>query len=173
MLIANLLFFQLAWFACVVGATYKMPWIGVVITLAILCWHLSKAKQVKPEMLLIFLALTIGGCFDQLMLSMRWIGYQNHGWDDSLVPVWILALWGAFSSTLNVSLAWLKGRYFIAMLFGAVGGPIAYLGAEKIGAVTLDGNIAYIALSIGWSIMTPLLFYFAKHLNGFKLGRIA
>ncbi|PKO45651.1 MAG: DUF2878 domain-containing protein [Betaproteobacteria bacterium HGW-Betaproteobacteria-22] len=169
MLIANFLFFQLAWFSCVLGAAYGMPWLGVAITIATIGWHLSKAKQVKPEVLLLLLTLIIGAGFDQLMLILQWVGYQHHGWSNALVPVWILALWAAFACTLNVSLAWLKERYFIAMLFGAAGGPIAYLGAEKIGAVNLHGNIAYIALSIGWAVITPLLFYFAKHLNGFKV----
>lgn len=169
MLITNFLFFQLAWFSCVLGAAYGMPWLGVAITAATLGWHLSKAPKVKPEVLLLLLTLIIGAGFDQLMLICQWVVYQHHGWSNALVPIWILALWAAFASTLNVSLSWLKERYFIAMLFGAAGGPIAYLGAEKIGAVNLNGNIAYIALSIGWAVITPLLFYFAKHLNGFKV----
>ena len=173
MLIANLLTFQLAWFSCVLSAAYGIPWLGVAVTLATLSWHLSNAKQVKPEVLLLILAVIIGACFDQLMLIMQWIGYQSHGWDGSLVPVWILALWGAFASTLNVSLAWLQGRYLISMTFGAFGGPLAYLGAEKIGAVTLNGNDSFIALSIGWALLTPLLLYLAKHLNGYKVERIS
>ncbi|MGB7816354.1 MAG: DUF2878 domain-containing protein [Methylotenera sp.] len=168
MLITNLILFQLAWFSCVAGAAYQMPWLGVFITLAILSWHLSRANQVKPELLLIILMLIIGACFDQLLLMAQWVEYQSHGWNDSIVPVWILALWVAFASTLNVSLAWMQGRYLIAMLFGTAGGPIAYFGADKLGAVTLNGSASYIALSVGWAVITPLLLYLAKYLNGFK-----
>jgi hypothetical protein len=82
--------------------------------------------------------------------------------------VWILALWLAFASTLNLSLAWMQGRYLIAMLFGASGGPLAYFGAQNIGAVTLPSSTSYIALSVGWAVITPVLLYIAKHTNGFK-----
>jgi Protein of unknown function (DUF2878) len=172
MLIANFLLFQLAWFSCVVSAAYGTPWSGVAVTIMIMAWHLSKIRPLKSEIWLLFIAIAIGACFDQLMLMMQWIVYQNHGWSDALVPVWILALWCAFASTLNVSLVWLQGRYLMAILLGAIAGPIAYLGAERIGAVTLTGEVSYIALSIGWALLTPLLLYIAKYLNQFKVVRI-
>ncbi len=168
MLITNFLLFQLAWFACVAGAAQGMPWLGVAVTLAILAWHLYAAKQTKPELLLIACALIIGAGFDQSMLAAEWVGYQQHGWSDGVVPVWILALWAAFASTLNVSLAWMQGRYLIATMFGAAGGPAAYIGAEHLGAVTLNGQVSYIALAVGWAIITPVLLYMTKHLNGFR-----
>lgn len=168
MLIANFLLFQLAWFSCVAGAAQGLPWLGVAVTLATLILHLSAAHQLKPELMLIAAALILGACFDQSMLAAEWVDYQHHGWSDAFVPAWILALWAAFASTLNVSLAWMQGRYLVATLFGAAGGPLAYLGAEKLGAVTLNGEIAYVVLSIGWAVMTPALLYMTKHFNGFK-----
>jgi hypothetical protein len=165
MLLANFLLFQLAWFACVLGAAYGMPWLGVIVTLMTTSWHLYQTKRVKPEMLLMFAALLLGACFDQLLLLMQLVAYQQHGWSTSLVPVWILALWLAFASTLNLSLAWMQGRYLIAMLFGASGGPLAYFGAQNIGAVTLQSSASYVALSVGWALITPALLYLAKHIN--------
>lgn len=164
----NFILFQIAWLACVIGAAKGMPLLGVAVTFAVLAWHLHKANNAKPELLLMLAALAIGSCLDQFMLSMQVVAYQEHGWSASLVPVWIMALWLAFATTLNVSLAWMQGHYFICMLFGAAGGPLAYLGAEKIGAVSLHGNATYIALSISWAGVTPLLVYLAAHLNGFK-----
>jgi hypothetical protein len=173
MLLANFLLFQLAWFACVLGAAYGMPWLGVTVTLMTTGWHLYQSKRPKPEMLLMFAALLIGACFDQAMLFMQLIAYQQHGWSTSLVPVWILALWLAFASTLNLSLAWMQGRYLIGALFGASGGPLAYFGAQNIGAVTLPSSASYIALSVGWAVITPALLYLAKHINGFKTEHTA
>ena len=67
-----------------------------------------------------------------------------------------------------MSLAWLHDRYVIAMLFGALGGPLAYAAAQKLGAVTVTSSNAYIALAIGWGLITPLLVLIAKHFNGFS-----
>jgi hypothetical protein len=86
-----------------------------------------------------------------------------------LVPVWILALWVAFASTLNVSLAWMQGRYLLSVLFGAGGGPLAYFGAQNIGAVNLPDTMSYVALGVGWAVITPALLYFASRLNDSKV----
>ena len=168
MLITNFIFFQLAWFACVLGAANNLPWLGVSTTAIILAWHFFHSKHPKYELLLILAALLIGALFDQLMLSMNWVNYQAHGWSQNLVPVWILALWLAFASTLNLSLAWMQGRYLIAVLFGGSGGPLAYFGAEKLGAVTLTSTSSFIALGVGWAIITPLLLVLANRLNKHK-----
>jgi hypothetical protein len=168
MRVLNFLLFQIAWFACVVGAARDMPWLGVAVTMAILYWHFHKTGLTKPECMLMVAAFVIGACFDQLMLSMHLVEYQQHGWSVSLVPVWILALWLAFATTLNVSLAWMQRRYFVSLLFGAIGGPLAYLGAERIGAVFLRDYPSYIALSLGWAVITPTLLYIANQLNGSK-----
>ncbi|MBA3696570.1 MAG: DUF2878 domain-containing protein [Methylotenera sp.] len=92
---------------------------------------------------------------------------MHHGWSTALVPAWILGLWLDFSTTLNVSLRWMHGRYLVAILFGAIGGPLAYIGAEKLGAVILHGNPSYIVLSLGWAVITPLLLSFAVRFDGF------
>ena len=172
MLIINFALFQLAWFACVVGAAKGLPWLGVAVTLLTLGWHFFHAKQAKNELVLILAALLVGALFDQLMLSMHWVSYQAHGWSASLVPAWILALWVAFASTLNVSLAWMQERYLVSVLFGAGGGPLAYFGAENLGAVSLSGNASYAALGIGWAIITPALLYVAGRLNQAKASSI-
>ena len=180
-LIINFVLFQIGWFACVLGAGKQLPWLGVIVVAVIVAWHLLQAKQAKPEIILLVLALLIGGMFDQLMLSSHLISYQAHGWNigqdsTSIVPAWILALWAVFATVLNVSLRWMKniksrGKWLVAILFGAVGGPLAYMGAQKLGAATLNSvPMSYIALSVGWGILTPLLLKISEKFDGFKEG---
>ena len=172
--IINFILFQLAWFACVLGAANNMPWLGVFVTIGIVAWHLHQAKPAKPEIILLLIALAIGALFDQLMHSTRLLTYQAHGWGDNLVPVWILALWAGFVTALNVSLRWMKmiqshAKWLVMVLFGALGGPLAYMGAAKLGAVTLNNMPASaIALSAGWAILTPLLIFLSQKFDGFK-----
>ncbi len=167
-LVVNFILFQIGWFACVIGAAKQIPWLGVATVVAIVAWHLTQAKQAKKEVQLLIIALVIGGTFDQIMLNHQLITYQAHGWSSMLVPVWILALWAEFVTVLNVSLRWMKGRWLIAVLFGAIGGPLAYMGAEKLGAVTLNHlPISYIALSVGWACLTPLLLKLSQKFDGF------
>jgi hypothetical protein len=173
-LITNFVLFQIGWFACVLGAAKQLPWLGVIVVAAIVIWHLSQAKQAKPELVLLTIALLIGGLFDQLMLINGLISYQAHGWSINLLPAWILALWAVFVTVLNVSLRWMKniksrGKWLVMVLFGAIGGPLAYMGAQKLGAVTLNTvPMSYVALSVGWAILTPLLLKVSEKFDGFK-----
>ena len=57
MLIINFILFQIAWFACVIGAAKGMPWLGVVVTVIALMWHLYQAKNAKSELILMSFAL--------------------------------------------------------------------------------------------------------------------
>ena len=173
-IIINFVLFQIGWFACVLGAAKQMPWLGVIVVAIIVVWHLSQAKQAKPELILLAHVLIIGGAFDQAMLSSHLISYQAHGWQflnnpSALTPAWILALWAEFVTILNVSLRWMRNKWLVAILFGAIGGPLAYMGAEKLGAVTLNSlPTTYIALSVGWAILTPLFLVLSQKFDGFK-----
>ena len=173
-IIINFVLFQVGWFACVLGAAKQTPWLGVIVVAAIVAWHLSQAINAKPELILLAIALVIGGLFDQVMLSSNLISYQAHGWEflnnpSALTPAWILALWAEFVTLLNVSLKWMRSKHLVAILFGAIGGPLAYMGAEKLGAVTLNNFPAtYIALGLGWAIFTPLLLKFSERFDGFN-----
>ena len=167
-IIINFILFQIGWFACVVGAAKQMPWLGVIVVLAIVIWHLSQAKKPKLEVYLLILTLIIGAIYDQTMLQNKLLTYQSHGWSNSVTPAWILALWVEFATILNVSLRWMRGHWLIAILFGAIGGPLAYIGAAKLGAVTINVlPLSYIALSVGWAIITPLLLKISEKYDGF------
>lgn len=168
--VINFILMQAAWFACVLGAARAMPWIGVIATLFIVAWHLMRAQQAKPEIKLLCIALVIGACFDQIMNSTHLITYQSHGWSNNLVPAWILALWAGFVTALNVSLRWMHGKWLVAIIFGALGGPLAYMGASRLGAVSLNYfPQSHIALGLGWAILTPTLLHLANKFDGYKV----
>lgn len=167
-LFINFILFQTAWFACVLGAANNLPWLGVLVTSVALAWHFYQAKTIKPEACLMLSALAIGGLYDQALLSLGLVDYANHGWSNAFVPVWILALWLAFASVLNVSLRWLHSKPQLATFFGAIGGPLAYIGAEKLGSVTLHGLSSLAALAVGWAIITPLLLIISERFDGFS-----
>jgi hypothetical protein len=59
-------------------------------------------------------------------------------------------------------LAWLTRKpWWWGALFGAIGGPMAYVGGGKLGALTMPEGIAPFALAtaIAYAIATPLLVF--------------
>ena len=167
--IINFVLYEFAWFASVLGAANNLPWLGVQVVIAVLAWHFVQAQQATPEFILLVIALLIGGLFDQILLSTGLISYESHGWSNNLVPAWILTMWAGFITLLNISLRWMRGRWVLAMLFGAIGGPLAYMGAAKLGAVSLNAvPTSFVALSVGWAILTPLLLVLSEKFDGYK-----
>ncbi len=167
--IINFVLYEIAWFASVLGAANNLPWLGVHVITVVLIWHFINAQNAGLEVILLMITLLIGGLFDQLLLSTGLISYESHGWSIYLVPAWILTMWAGFVTLLNVSLRWMKKRWISAIIFGAIGGPLAYIGAAKLGAVTINHlPLSYVALSVGWAIITPLLLILSDKFDGFK-----
>jgi len=96
------------------------------------------------------------------------LGYTSGIVINNTAPYWIIVMWGLFATTLNVSLRWLKNRTMLAAFVGAIAGPLAYYGGQKLGAVQfLDTEFAFIALALGWAVFTPLLMILSNNLDGY------
>ena len=121
--------------------------------------------------MLLALAATIGLLFDSLLVSSGWITYPAGQWHPMLAPYWIVTMWIAFATTLNVSLGWLRGHSALAFFFGALGGPLSFLAGAKLGAATFINQPAALAtLAIGWAVMMPFLMALAAQLHSWQPG---
>jgi hypothetical protein len=170
--LANFLAFQLGWFACVLGAAWGRPWVGTGLALAIVGWHLNRAAHPRAELTLIAIAAAVGALWDSALVALGWIGYPNGILVAETAPHWMVALWMLFATTLNVSLSWLKRRLLLAVVLGAIGGPLAYLAGSRLGALSfIEPAAALAALAIGWALLTPLLVLVARRHDGLLHAR--
>jgi hypothetical protein len=169
-MLVNFVAFQIGWFDCVLGAARGTPWLGVAVAAAVVAFHLGRASRARLELTLILIAAAIGFVWDSALVMLGWIAYPNGALIAGTAPIWIVAMWVVFSTTLNVSLAWLKRSLPLAVVFGAVGGPIAYVAGEKLGGLAfVQQTPALIALAIGWAAITPLLLRIADRFDGYKI----
>jgi hypothetical protein len=164
----NFIVFQLGWLAVVLGGAGSWHWAGTVLVIGIVAYHLSRASEPRQEVFLIIAALMIGAVWDSLLVWGGLLTYANGVLHSDLAPHWIVAMWALFATTLNVSLRWLKGRWFLAVLFGAIGGPLAYYAGFRLGAVDMvSQRDALLALAVGWAMIMPLLMYLSQRFNGY------
>jgi hypothetical protein len=165
----NFVAFQLAWFACVLGGAHDRVAAGTLAVAAVVALHLAIAPQPGPEARLVAIVTAIGLAWDSLIVSLGLMSYPAGTFSPGVAPVWILAMWALFATTLNLSMGWLKGRPWLAVAFGAVGGPLAYLAGKKLGGVEMsEPALALLAQGLGWAVMMPLLLRLAARLNGFE-----
>ena len=150
--------FQAAWFACVLGAAHDQAAIGVASVALVVLIHLGLSKHRATDLALTTFAILLGLAWDTWMLRGGWVIYASQGPSSAWAPAWILALWALLATLLRGPLSWLHGRPLLAAALGAVGGPMSYLAAVRLGAGQFpDPAQALVVLAAGWAVMTPLL----------------
>ena len=159
----NVVLFQAAWFSAVLGTAHGRPWLGPLAMIPTLAIHLALQDDRRGEVKLLLAAGLLGLVFDTAFVAGGVFTPLQHLFPRPFSPPWMICLWLNFAATLNVSMAWLRGRYLLAALFGAIGGPMAYYSGAKLGATeALPTTTGMLLLAIGWGIMTPLLVWLAK-----------
>jgi hypothetical protein len=162
----NLVGYQLVWFASVIGAGRGLWWVGVSAAAAFALAHLALFKQSSVErsadLRLLGVALACGLLLDG---GLALTGLADYAADERAFPVgaaplWILSMWAAFALTLRHSMRFLLGRPAWAFALGAIGGPLAYLGAARGWQAIAFAEprwMALAALAVGWGLAIPLL----------------
>lgn len=166
----NFLLFQAGWFACVLLGRTEWYLAGPLIVAGIVLYHLKTAHDPQAEGKLLTAALVIGLVWENLLTFSGLLTYPTAQFYGVLAPVWIIVMWPLLAITLNQSLRWMKGRPMLAVLFGAIGGPMAFLAGEKLGAVTFNTSVMTLTvLAIGWAVLFPLLMKLAERHDGFAI----
>jgi hypothetical protein len=165
-LLVNFIGFQIGWFACVLGAANDKELLGMIIALGIVIYHVVAQVDSINELKLVLVAVVIGLFWETWVLSSSILLYPSHPEASFWAPYWLIMMWALFATTINLSMGWLKGRWLLAMLMGAIFGPLAFVAGEKLGAVVfLDSTLSMITLAIGWGLLMPLLLWLAERIN--------
>ena len=150
----NYALYQIGWFACVLGGASHRPWTGCLIALTLVGVHLTRSLERSIEVRLIALATAVGAVVEMMQIAAGTYRFTSGTVIDALPPPWLLAMWAQLATTFRFSLRSVVTRPVPALLFGAAGGPIAFLAGERLGAVTLLPPLAdsLLRLSVGWAI---------------------
>lgn len=163
----NVVLFQMAWFAAVLSAAHHFAWLGTLTITAVVLWHLQTSAQPAGETKLLICALLIGALFETLNAQLGFFLSIDAAPGKFVPAYWLIGLWGLLATILNVSLRWLKRRYWLAALLGAVSGPLAYFSGARLGALELlQPQAALLTLAAGWAICMPLLMWLSNHFDG-------
>lgn len=163
--LAILLVYQATWFAAVIGAGHGLWWPGVLCAALFALWRLAVSPRRALETWLVLAAVGIG-----LVLENVWVGSglltYAAPWPWAGSPAWILALWLAFALVIVPLLGYLHRRLWLAALLGAIGSPLAYLGAASGWQAVQFSEPNWhglLALGAGWALAMPLLAALAAH----------
>ena len=168
----NFAFFQVLWFACILGAARDIVWPGLVLLACFMLWQLWPAHRARGDVGLILICAAIGLVVDTLWIRFGLIRYHAAVPHADWAPLWIVALWITLGLTLNHSMAWLRRYFWLSVAFGAIGSPLSYLAGSRMGAaeLTADIFITMLAFGLSWAVLVPALIYLSSRLSesGFK-----
>jgi hypothetical protein len=158
---------QVGWFACAYGAANGYAWLGPLVVFFYLLLHLHWSTNRLTEFKFVFSVGLIGLVVDSLKKMTGLIVYSG---DISLAwfaPPWVIAMWMLFSTSLEGSLSWLKGRYPLAVLLGAIFGPLSYVTGARLGAAvfTYDFWFSIGVLAVIWSVVVPSLVWLSRKMS--------
>jgi hypothetical protein len=162
--IINFVLFQMLWVACVLGAANQIIWPAIVLVLTMLVTFSLPAFKVKNDIFLVIICLILGFILDSSLAYFNFIDYLFDYGYSSIAPLWILFLWIGFGLTLNHSMAWLFKNIKMGYLLMALGPPLSYISADRLGAVTISNMVlTSLIVSLSWMLVFTALILFKKN----------
>ena len=166
----NFVLFQGGWFLAVWGASQERMWWGPIVFGLICVWHVLSVPDRRAELRYLLLAGLLGMGLDTGLKLAGALAYPTsvEAWPYLVVPPWITSLWVGFATLPRYSLGWLRGKPTLAVLLGAVGGPLSFLGGTRFGSVGVGEPEwwTWLALSVEYACVTPLLLWWAPSSEG-------
>ncbi len=155
----NYLFYQAGWFACVLGAAAGRPWSGFLFAAALVGAHLWLSANRPRDLQRIAIAVTVGSTVEIIQIAAGTYQFTSGTVYAALPPPWLLTMWAQMATTFDFSLRPIVRRPVASIVFGALGGPLAFLAGERLGAVTLQRPLApgLIVLSVTWAAAMGVL----------------
>lgn len=143
--VANIVAFQVGWFACVLGGSAVGSGVAAMIVTAHLLW-LGRPGEWRLLAGFAGLGLIIDGSFALLggfgfgAVSGGGLALAGAGAGPVMalpLPLWLWLLWPLFATLPRHSLGWLWQRPWLAALGGATSGPLSYLAGARLSGVEL------------------------------------
>jgi hypothetical protein len=165
--LAGVVAFYLCWFACVGGAARGLPWLGplAVAAYAAACLRTIPSGPARTRQAwLLAAAGVVGYAADSVLVLSGVLTFPPHAVLGRPSTAWMVALWVLQAAVLNGALSWMRGRFALAAVVGAIGGPPAYLAGERMGAAMLGPTqpVALAAIAVEWALAMPLLVWMER-----------
>jgi hypothetical protein len=157
----NLVSFEAGWFACALGAAGGLAFVGPLVVAGLFGLQLLLVPAPGRHARFVLGVALLGWLMDSVLHRAGIFSFPAWSIDYWICPIWMLALWANFAGTLHFCLDWLRGRYWLASALGMVGGPLAYYGGYRLGAMQLGDNtsLSLVVIGIEWALVTPGLAY--------------
>lgn len=160
MLIFNLLGYNFTWFGLIYWGNAFIP-VAITFLVAHFYWN---RNRVLREFIIIFSVAYIGIVVDSILqfTGVFIFPESNH------LPLWLMALWVCFATTITQSLSLLSYSKLYQGLVGFFLAPLSYLAGQQLNVVEFGMTTieTYLLLSFIWCFLMLSFFYIKGFLSG-------
>jgi hypothetical protein len=159
--------FYLGWIVCLREVSIEHSYYGLLMVLGFIAYYLYHSSCRKADYLLLSFVLLIGPLSDILYAQIGLLQYHSiQGLISWLPPLWVFVLWGLFGANIHL-FAWLSRRWWLAVLLGALGGPMSYLSIVRLGGASLLKPLPLTLVTIGgiWAMFLPIFVWLNEYLK--------
>jgi hypothetical protein len=151
----NLIIYEIVWLLCVFAENW-----GALVALLLLAGHILLSPIKREDLKMMGFMLLIGVVVDGILHT---IGFMSYNVAALPIPFWLAVIWLALATLPHHSLKWMKNRPLLCVIFGIIGGPLAYWGGVKAGAASFNWPLLWslALLAAIWAILWPMVMYFA------------
>jgi hypothetical protein len=160
-ILLNVVLFQIGWWACVLSAANNYAVQAALALAAIVAIQILIHVSPVRALLLALVCLSLGAAIESIFAAAHVTAYQSADLMLGLAPVWMAGLWALLSTTLDVSLRWLRGRWLLGITLGAAAGAMSYAGGARLGALSLPRGYSLWVIAAVWGLALPLLIQLA------------
>lgn len=165
-IIASACAFEVGWTGAVLLASRGAPALGASVAALVggfQIWLRGPGRRLA-EAKYVLGASMIGAAADAgLMLGGLLRFHDGRGVSLEFL-IWIFALWMNFASMINTCLRWLRRRWWLSALLGAIAGPLTYYAGAKLGAVTISSppTASLMAVAVEYAVLVPVMVWAAE-----------
>ena len=159
----NIGLFQAGWWACVLSAAHhRAAQAALALAAAVAMLVVIHVAPLRTLLLALY-CLLLGAIIESAFVASHVTAYPGSMASmPGHAPLWMAGLWALFSTTLDVSLSWLKGRALLGSTLGAAAGALSYAAGARLGALVLPSRYSLWAIAAVWALVLPLLVEFAN-----------
>lgn len=169
-LVYHLVGFHIAYFTILVAVPSGSLFWAHLVSLGFVLSHFvffSDSRLMEFWILLVFIAVGLG--LESVLISSQ--VYQPVAYEYlvfGIVPIWLLDLWAIFAVLALLALKWMHSRPILTAAVCAIGSPMSFLTAQKIGAADISNNFwnGLFIIGLSWAVIVPALMYFVKKATG-------
>ena len=156
-LLLNIAIYQAIWFLCVLLGN-----LGALLSLPLLALHFLFSGKRAADARMMAILVTLGLIIDGSLRVAGVLALSGWGWP---IPVWLATIWIGLATLPHHSLWWMRSRILVNILFGAIGGPLAYWGGTRLGAAAFPLSLEFslLVLAVVWAVLWPLVMALAAH----------